>query len=50
MARVDDMLHNMMRRFDARNEHIKELRCDLACIGQKIDTHAISIKQIKCMR
>ena len=47
MARVEDMLHKMMRRFDASNEHIKELRCDLAGIGQKVDTHAKSIKQIE---
>ena len=44
MARVEDMLHKLMRRFDARDEHIKELRGDLASIGQKVDTHAISIK------
>ena len=37
----------MMRRFDASDEHIKELRGDLASIGQKVDTHAISIKQIE---
>ena len=47
MARVEDMLHKMMRRFDASDEHIKELRCDLARIGQKVDTPAISIKQIE---
>ena len=47
MARVEDMLHKMMRKFDASDEHIKELTCDLASIGQKVDTHAISIKQIK---
>ena len=47
MARVDDMLHKMMRRFDASDEHIKDLRGDLASIGQKVDTHAISIKQIE---
>ena len=41
------MLHKMMRRFDASDEHIKELRCDLAGIGQKVDTHAISIKQVE---
>ena len=41
------MLHKMMRRFDANDEHIKELRSDLAGIGQKVDTHAISIKQIE---
>ena len=44
MARVDYMLHKIMRRFDASDEHIKELRCDLPSIGQKDDTHAISIK------
>ena len=47
MARVEDMMHKMMRRFDASDEHIKELRSDLASIGQKVDTHAISIKQIE---
>ena len=47
MARVEDMLHKMMRRFDASDKNIKELRCDLASIGQKVDTHAISIKQIE---
>ena len=47
MARVEDMLHKMMRRFNASDEHIKELICDLASIGQKLDTHAISIKQIE---
>ena len=41
------MFHKMMRRFDDSYEHIKELRCDLACIGKKVDTHAISIKQIE---
>ena len=47
MARVEDMLHKMMRRFDASDEHIKELRGDLDSIGQKVDTHAISIKHIE---
>ena len=47
MARVEDMLHKMMRRFDASDEHIKEFRGDLASIGQKVYTHAISIKQIE---
>ena len=47
MARVEDMLHKIMRRFDTSDEHIKELRCDLASIGQRVDTHAILIKQIE---
>ena len=41
------MLHKMMRRIDASDEHIKELRSDLAGIGQKVDTHSISIEQIE---
>ena len=47
MSRVEDMLQKMMRRFDASDEHHKELRNDLAGIGQKVDTHAISIKQLE---
>ena len=47
MARGEDMLYKMMRRFDANDEHIKELRGDLASIRQKVDTHAILIKQIE---
>ena len=47
MARVEDMLHKMMRRFDANDENIKELRSDLVGMGQKFDTHAISIKQLE---
>ena len=41
------MLHKMMRRFDASDEHNKELRNDLAGIGQKVDTYAILIKQLE---
>ena len=37
----------MMRRFDVSDKKIKELSYDLASIGQKVDTHAISIKQIE---
>ena len=47
MMRVEDMLQKMMRRFNVNDKHIKELRSDLAGIGQKVDTHAISIKQIE---
>ena len=47
MARVKDMLNKMMRRFDTSDEHITELRGDLASIGEKVDTHAILIKQIE---
>ena len=41
------MLNKMMTRFDASDENISELRTDLPGIGQKVDTHAISIKQIE---
>ena len=44
MVRVEDILHKMMRRFDSIDDHIKELRSDLAGIGKKVDTNAISIK------
>ena len=47
MAQVEDMLHKMMRRFDASDGHNKELRNDLLGIGKKFDTHAISIKQLE---
>ena len=35
MARVEDMLHKMMRWFNASDKHIKELRSNLAGIGKK---------------
>ena len=41
------MLHKMMRRFGANDEHIKELRSYLAGIRQTVNTHAIPIKQIE---
>ena len=47
MARVEDILQKMMGRFDASDEHAKELRGDLANIGQKVDAHAISIKHLE---
>ena len=47
MARVEDMLHQLIMRFDASDEHIKELRSYLPGIWQKVDTHAISIQQLK---
>ena len=46
MARVEDMLQKIMRRLDASDEQTKELRGDLANIGQKVDAHAISIKKL----
>ena len=47
MARVEDMLQKMMRMFDTSDEHIKELRSDLANIRQKMDAHVVSIKHLE---
>ena len=47
MALVGDMLHKIRSRFDASDDHNKELRSDLASIGKKVDIHAISIKQLE---
>ena len=41
------MLHKIMMRFDASDEHANELKSDLAGIGQKVDQHAISIKLLE---
>ena len=48
MARVEDMLHKMMRRFDASDENIKKLRGVLPSIGQKVHTHAIRLNRSNC--
>ena len=47
MAQLEDMFHKMIWRFDASDQHIKELRIDLAGNWKKVDTHAISIKQLE---
>ena len=47
MERVEDMWQKMLRRFDATDEHAKEIRGDLANIGQKMDAHVISIKNFE---
>ena len=36
-----------MRKFDASDENSKELRSDLANIGQKVDARAVSIKHLE---
>ncbi|XP_049378266.1 uncharacterized protein LOC125843073 [Solanum stenotomum] len=47
MSRIEDMMLKMMRRFDATDENVKEMRNDLSCIGQKVDAHVVSIKQLE---
>ena len=38
-----------MRRFDAIDEHAKELKGDLANIRQKVNAHAVSIKHLELL-
>ena len=47
MARIKDMMQKMMRRFDAADENMKEMRNDLSGIGQKVNAHAVSIKHLE---
>ena len=47
MARVEDMMQIMTKRFDASDDHTKELRNNVAGIGQKVNTHAISITHLE---
>jgi len=47
MSRIEDMMQKMMRRFDATDENVKEMRSDLSGIGQKVDAHAVSIKHLE---
>ena len=48
MERFEDMLHKMMRRFDASDEHIKELRSDLVGIGQKVIHMQYRLSSLSC--
>ena len=41
MARIEDMMQKMMRRFDATDENVKEMRNHLSGIGQTVDAHAV---------
>ncbi|XP_049364329.1 uncharacterized protein LOC125829104 [Solanum verrucosum] len=47
MTRIEDMMQKMMKRFDSTDENVKEIRNDLFGIGQKVDAHAVSIKQLE---
>ncbi|KAK4724150.1 hypothetical protein R3W88_026929 [Solanum pinnatisectum] len=47
MSHIEDMMQKMMKRSDATNENVKEMQNDLFGIGQKVDAHAVSIKQLK---
>ncbi|KAH0767894.1 hypothetical protein KY285_003765 [Solanum tuberosum] len=47
MSCIEDMMQKMMRRFDATDENVKDMRNDLSGIGQKVDAHAVSIKHLE---
>ena len=47
MSQIEDMMQKMMRRFDDTDENIKEMLNDLYGIGQKVDAHVMSIKQLE---
>jgi len=47
MACIEDMMQKMIRRFDATDKNVKEMRNDLSGIGQKVDAHAVSIKHLE---
>ncbi|KAK4707421.1 hypothetical protein R3W88_033022 [Solanum pinnatisectum] len=47
MSRIEDMMQKMMEKFDLTDENVKEMQNDLSSISQKVDAHAVSIKQIK---
>ncbi|KAK4737122.1 hypothetical protein R3W88_000819 [Solanum pinnatisectum] len=47
MSQIEYMMQKMMKRFDSTDENVKEMRNDLFGIGQKVDAHTVSIKQLK---
>uniref|UniRef100_M1E109 Integrase core domain containing protein n=1 Tax=Solanum tuberosum TaxID=4113 RepID=M1E109_SOLTU len=47
MACIEYMMQKMMRRFDATDENVKEIRNDLSGIGQKVDAHEVPIKHLE---
>ena len=47
MVRVEDMVKQMKRRFDANDAYAKVLRGYLSNIEKKVDAHAISIKHLE---
>uniref|UniRef100_M1D9P3 Integrase core domain containing protein n=1 Tax=Solanum tuberosum TaxID=4113 RepID=M1D9P3_SOLTU len=47
MSRIENMMQKMVRRFDATDLNVKEIRNDLSGIGQNVDAHVVSIKHLK---
>ena len=48
MAQVEDMLQKMMRRFNASDKNIKELRGDLEVLGKKLIHMQFRLNKSKC--
>lgn len=44
---IEDMMHKIMRRFEATNENVKEIRSDSYGIRQKVYAHVVSIKHLE---
>uniref|UniRef100_M1DI47 Integrase core domain containing protein n=1 Tax=Solanum tuberosum TaxID=4113 RepID=M1DI47_SOLTU len=50
MTRIEDMMQKMMKRFDATNENVREMRNNLSGVSQKVDAHVVSIRfQLYCI-
>uniref|UniRef100_M1DLV6 Integrase core domain containing protein n=1 Tax=Solanum tuberosum TaxID=4113 RepID=M1DLV6_SOLTU len=47
MSHIEDVMQMMKKRFDVADENVKEMRNDFSRIGQKVDAHAVSIKQLE---
>uniref|UniRef100_M1E184 Integrase core domain containing protein n=1 Tax=Solanum tuberosum TaxID=4113 RepID=M1E184_SOLTU len=47
MNRIEYMMIKMMKRFDSTDYNVKEMCNDLSEIGQKLESDAVSIKQIE---
>ncbi|XP_015162482.1 uncharacterized protein [Solanum tuberosum] len=47
MSRVEEMIEKMLKKFDTTDQNVKDLCTKLSKIGQKVDAHAVSIKQLE---
>ncbi|XP_015160938.1 uncharacterized protein [Solanum tuberosum] len=47
MSYVEEMMQKMLKKFDTTDQNVKEMHTKLSEIGQKVDAHAVSIKQLE---
>lgn len=45
--RIEDMMQQMMRKFDVTNEIVKQMRNELSCTCKKVDGHVVSMKHLE---